>query len=141
MNIQVLLADYAQSDDRGKINAIGVGWSTVPTPLPQHAVAVIFQADWHESNERHPFTLELIDEDGALVTLPNEEGEENPLLNLQGEFEVGRPPGLAKGTPLLQTLAVNMPPGMPLAPAHRYEYRVTVGDVSSSATFSVTQLF
>ena len=141
MNIQVLLADFAQADDRGKINAIGLGWSTVPTPLPQHAVAVIFQADWHESNERHQFTLDLVDEDGTLVSFGNEDGDDAPVLNLEGEFEVGRPPGLTKGTPLIQTLAVNMPPGMPLPPARRYEYRVQVGDIVSTASFSVIQQF
>lgn len=142
MIIKVLLADYAQTDDRGKINALGLGWSTVPTPLPQHAVAVIFEADWHEANERHKFSLVLVDEDGQLVAFPNEEGGEDvPVLNLEAEFEVGRPPGLAKGTPLVQTLAVNMPPGMPLDASHRYEYRVTAGDVVSSASFSVTNPF
>lgn len=141
MNIQVLLADYAQSDDRGKINAIGLGWTTAPTPLPQHAIAILFQADWHESNERHQFQLDLVDEDGQLVQYLGEEGEPSPFLNLEGEFEVGRPPGLTKGTPLIQALAVNMPPGMPLEPLRRYEYRVTVGDVVSTASFSVIQQF
>lgn len=141
MKIQVLLADFAQSDDRGKINAIGIGWTTVPTPLPQHAVAILFQADWHESNEPHQFSLDLVDEDGQLVQFIGEDGEQAPFMNLEGQFEVGRPPGLTKGTPLTQALSVNMPPGMPLAPAHRYEYRVKVGEVVSTASFSVIQQF
>lgn len=112
MKITILTADFAQTDDRGKINAIGMAWSTVPTPLPQHAVAIVFQVDWHEANERRTFVLELVDEDGRPVTFSDEE-DAPPAIRLEGDFEVGRPPGLAKGTPLIQTAGINLPAGIP----------------------------
>lgn len=136
MRASVFVADFAQTDDRGKVNAIGMAWSTVGTPLPPHGVAIILEVDWHEANERRYFVLELLDEDGEPVSF---DGTGEPALRLEGEFEVGRPPGLAKGTPLFQNFAVNIPGGLPLPAGHRYEYRVSVGEISSAASFSVIQ--
>lgn len=137
MKVTVLLADFAQADDRGKLSAIGLGWSTVGTPLPAHGLAIIFEVDWHEANEKYTFTLELLDADGQPVSF--DEASAAPVVRLEGDFESGRPPGLAKGTPLMNALAVNFPPGMPLPSGQRYEYRVSVGNVSSSASFAVVQ--
>ena len=132
MRITVLTADAAQADTTGKVSGLGMGWSVVSSPLPGHAVVVLFHVDWHESNEKYPFAIDLLDEDGKPVDL-----EGNPVVHLEGEFEQGRPPGLVKGTPLVQPFVVNLPPGMPLVGGKRYEYRVTVGDVEGSAAFAV----
>lgn len=138
MKISVFTADYASGDERGKLNAIGLAWNNVPSPLPPHGVAVVIEVGWNEANERKTFVLELLDEDGAPVSF-DADGDSAPALRLEGEFEVGRPPGVAKGTPLLQTLAVNFPGGMPLPAGKRYEYRVTVDEVVGTAAFAVIQ--
>jgi hypothetical protein len=137
VKVSVFVADFAQVDDRGKLSAIGMAWSTVGSPLPPHGIAIILEVDWHEANERRSFVLELLDEDGEPVSF-DESGE--PALRLEGGFEVGRPPGLAKGTPLFQAFAVNIPGGLPLPAGHRYEYRVSVGEVTSAAGFAVIQV-
>lgn len=138
MKITVHTADFAQTDQSGKLNAIGLGWTIVGTPLPPHGVAVIIAVDWHEANEKHQFTLELLDADGHPVTFEAEDGTEaEPALQIEGQFEQGRPPGLIAGTELVQTFAVNVPGGLPLVPNQRYEYRVTVGGYEGSASFSV----
>lgn len=138
MKVSVFTADYVSSDDRGKLNAIGLAWNNVGTPLPPHGVAVVIEVAWNEANERKAFVLELLDEDGSPVSFGNGD-DPAPALHLEGEFEVGRPPGVAKGTPLLQTLAVNFPGGMPLPAGKRFEYRVTIDDVEGRAPFAVIQ--
>lgn len=139
MRAAVFTADFAQADERGKVNAIGLGWSVVGTPLPTHSVVILFHVDWHETNEKHVFKVELLDEDGETVSLPDAEGALRPVVEVQGEFEQGRPPGLVKGTALVQPFAFNLPAGMPLEAGHRYEYKATIGSVEASAAFSVVK--
>lgn len=135
MKITVLTADYAQSDPHtGKINAIGIGWSTVGSPLPPHGVAVLISVDWNEANTPHHFVLDLLDADGHAVSL---DGSGNPAVHIEGTFEQGRPPGVIPGTDLVQVFAVNFPGGIPLPANNRYEYRVAVGSEEASAPFSV----
>ncbi|MHA3684225.1 DUF6941 family protein [Leucobacter sp. HY1908] len=149
MKISVYTADFAQTDERGKLNAIGLGWTTVPTPLPAHSIAILFELDWHEANEVKSFSLELVDADGHLL-VTDENGQISavddahlsgsvPLLRLEGSFEVGRPPGLTKGTPLSHALAVNLPGGMPLDTG-RYTYQVRAQSVTGEQSFSVVSV-
>ena len=137
MKVTVHTADFAQTDQSGKLNCIGLGWSVVGSPLPPHGVAVIIAVDWHETNQRHQFTLELVDADGRAVSL-EESGA--PAIHIEGVFEQGRPPGLLPGTALIQTFAVNIPGGLPLQAGQRYEYKVTVGTDEGAAAFQVANL-
>ncbi|UOW01257.1 hypothetical protein [Agrococcus sp. SCSIO52902] len=135
MRATLLLADAAQAND--KVNALGLGWNIVTSPLPPHAIVIWFFAEWHEANQPHVFKLELVDEDGNTVQLPSENGELNTAVSIGGEFEVGRPAGLVRGTELVQPLAVNIPQGMPLR-AGRYEYRLAVNELQvANGSFSV----
>lgn len=47
-------------------------------------------------------------------------------LQIQGEFEVGRPPGVPEGSAIDHALAVNMQ-SLPLEPG-RYEWRLKIDD-------------
>lgn len=135
MKATFLLADAAQADN--KVHALGLGWTVVGTPLPAHALVVIFHADWHEANTRHFLKIVLVDADGAPVELPGSDTEPG-RFEVEGEFEVGRPAGLIRGTELVQPLVINVPPGMPLPAKQRYEYRLTVNDAElGGAVFSV----
>jgi len=78
--------------------------------------------DWDDANRRKAFLLELLDADGQLVRLPTPEGEQT--LEIRGDFEVGRPPGLIPGTPLDAAVAINIGP-LPLPPARRFVWRVS----------------
>ncbi len=122
----MLLADHAQAAE-GKLNIIGAGWTVVgPAPAP-FAIAMLFEVPWDRANEPHVFRLELVDSDGDPVLVPTPDGEE-PLV-LEGQFEVGRPPGVKRGTALPFPLALNMGP-QPIAPGGRYEWRLTVDEES-----------
>jgi hypothetical protein len=120
----VLLADYAQGDNVGKVNALGLGWSVTTTPTPHHAVVVMLRVGWDETNVEHQLSLRLLNADGlSAVDVPTPFGSQ-PLL-IEVTFEVGRPPGLARGSTIDHSLAINVGPGLPLAPG-RYEWRVEI---------------
>lgn len=122
----MLLADHAQAAD-GKLNIIGAGWTlTGPAPAP-FAIAILFEVPWDRANEPHAFRLELVDSDGDPVIVDTPEGD-GPLA-IEGQFEVGRPPGMKRGTPLPFPLALNIGP-QPLEPGGRYEWRLTVDEES-----------
>jgi len=121
-----MLADAAQAVDN-KLYVLGGGWSiTGPAPVPS-AIALHLKVPWDQSNVQHHLRLELVDSDGGPVMVPGEAGEEP--LRIESDFEVGRPPGLAAGTPIDVSLAINMAP-LPLEPARRYEWRLTINEES-----------
>ena len=65
-------------------------------------------------------------------------GPAQEKIEIDAEFEVGRPPGLAPGTPIDAVLT--MPFGNIPLDAGRYEWRLLVdGDVLGGVTFTVKQ--
>jgi hypothetical protein len=122
MKVTMLLADHAQAAE-GKLNILGGGWSiTGPDPAP-HAIAMLIQVPWDQTNRAHQFRLELLDADGDPVMVPTPDGEQ-PLF-IEAGFEVGRPPGVKPGTPLDVPFALNLGPN-PIPPGGRYEWRLTI---------------
>jgi len=120
----VLLADFAQSDNSGKVNALGLGWSIISTPTPNHAVVIVLRVGWGETNTPHRLVLRLLTADGLnAVEVPTPFGSQP--LEVEVEFEVGRPPGLAQGSTIDHSLAINVGPGLPLTPG-RYEWRLQI---------------
>lgn len=139
MKATVLLADYAITDPAGKIHAIGMGWSTIPTPTPPHGLIVLLEVAWDETNRKVQFLAELVDADGKPVTLPGPVGA--MPVQIQGDVEAGRPPGLPHGTPIICPLTVNVGPGLALIAGQRYEWRLSIDGKSNadwSASFLVT---
>jgi hypothetical protein len=122
MKVTMLLADAAAAV-QGKLYILGGGWSiTGPTPTP-FAIAIKIEVPWDEANKRHKLALELFDADGNPVKVRGEHGEEP--VRVEGEFEVGRPPGLKPGTPLDFTLAIGFGP-IPLPPDSRFAWRLSI---------------
>ena len=85
----LILADAAEVNG-GKLYLLGGGFDriNIASPLPQRrrmALAVSISVPWASTNERHRLTLDFVDEDG------------NKQANVEGEFEVGRPPGAKAG--------------------------------------------
>jgi hypothetical protein len=112
MRVTMLLADHAQVAD-GKLFVSGAGWSFGgPGPVPC-AVALLFHVPWQHTNEKIPFVLRLVDEDGQPVT---QDGPRGPhAVEATGQFEAGRPAGLIPGTeinvPMAFSVVLNLPPG------------------------------
>ena len=124
MKVTLLLADFAQVSE-GKLNIIGGGWSvTGPFPVPS-AVAAKIEVPWDEANKRHHILLELKDEDGHPVELPTPPDGSPKPIKVSAELEVGRPPGLAPGTPLDAPMAVNIGP-LALTPGRRYSWELSI---------------
>jgi hypothetical protein len=135
MKVTLLLADAAQAAD-GKLYILGGGWSiTGPQPSPS-ALAIKIEVPWSETNRPHRWEARLENEDGGIVTVQAAEGPTR--MTIDGEFEVGRPPGMVEGTPIDLPLAVNIGP-IPLEPG-RYVWRLAIdGETTEdwSAAFTV----
>lgn len=140
MEAHVLLADFAQTDPSGKVHALGMGWSLTRSPTPPMAVIVMVKIGWNETNHPHHMTLSLLTADGEhAVTVPGPVGQ--VPLQVQGEFEVGRPAGIPEGSTIDHALAVNIAQPLPLEPG-RYEWRLTIDDHEEDiwrAAFVVSQ--
>jgi len=110
----MLLCDAAESIG-GKLYILGGGWSQIYTPdtpdAPiKMALAVKLSIPWDLTNEPLTVRARLLTEDGEAV-----EGGTGPLF-AEGDIEVGRPPGLKRGTPIdapfvLNFAGVTLPPG------------------------------
>jgi len=119
MRATLLLADAAQAVD-GKLYVLGGGWSvTGPQPAPM-AIALKIDVPWDQTNTRHRWRLELVTGDGQQVTLPD-----GSALELEQEFEIGRPPGVKPGTPLDFVVAISFPP-LPLEAGNQYSWQLTI---------------
>lgn len=123
-HVTMLLADAAQAVDN-KLFILGGGWSIIgPDPSPS-AIALNIKVPWDRANEMHRLTIELLDLDGNPVMVPTPVGDQ--AMRVDSEFEVGRPPGLARGTSIDLSLAINLPP-LPIPPGGRYEWRLKIND-------------
>lgn len=120
--ITMLLCDSAQVV-AGKLYILGGGWSRVPAghPIPI-AIAAKVDVPWHKANEQLEFKLKLVGEDGQpVLTPPQPPATQGDPVEVVGNLEVGRPPGLRQGTPLDTAIAVNTQ--LPLPPGrYRWEF-------------------
>ncbi|MGH3548406.1 MAG: DUF6941 family protein [Pseudonocardiaceae bacterium] len=124
MEAHVLLADFAQTDMSGKVNALGLGWSVTQTPTSNMTVVVMVKVGWNETNQKHRLSLNLLTADGQhAVNVPTPLGIQP--LQVEGEFEAGRPAGLPEGSTVDHAIAVNVGPGLALTPG-RYEWRLKI---------------
>lgn len=121
MKLTLLLADFAQVAD-GKLYISGGGWSVTGTPPSACALAVKIDVPWDQANTAHRLRIVLLDADGHDVTVETPVG--TAPVEIITNFEVGRPPGLAHGTPIDVPLAFNVGP-LPLQPG-RYQWRASV---------------
>ena len=127
MKVTMLLADSAQAVN-GKLYILGGGWSIrVPDPIPM-AIAMKIEVPWDEANKRHTLKLALIDQDGRPVIVSTPTGDQP--LEINADFEVGRPPGVKPGTPLDVPLAINIE-AVPLPPDGVYVWRCSIDDRSA----------
>ncbi|MEO8529456.1 MAG: hypothetical protein ABI435_10290 [Pseudolysinimonas sp.] len=131
MNLSVHLADAAQPDQFGKVSALGLGWSQIATPMPPHALVVFVEFDPSDVEQTHPFSVDLVDEDGQTVMVGGEQA-----FHGEGGIQMAMSMASAPGAPVVQAMAFPVPPGIALPPGRRWAYRVRCGDAFGSATFA-----
>lgn len=128
----LMLCDFAQAIG-GKLYILGGGWSkAISWGQPVNmCLAVKLDIPWHQANTKLTFALVLVTEDAQPVRNPAGQ----PIRG-DGQFEVGRPPGLTPGTPLDATMAIPMF-GLPLAHGS-YRFELTVGgELVQTVSFEV----
>ena len=88
----LLIANHAESHD-GLLHLVGAGWSTAnqvsvngQVPPLHFGIGLTVLVGWNETNERHRVLIYVEPEDGGV-----------PLLRLEAELEMGRPPGVTAG--------------------------------------------
>lgn len=126
----LMVANHAEAVN-GLLYLTGAGWTDLRRPMPHQGpppinhigIGISILVAWDETNRRHR----------VVVHIENADGRE--LMNIQADFEMGRPPGLAPGSDLRGVLAVNGELQFPAAGI----YRVTasVADSRRSVTFRV----
>lgn len=134
MLVTVLLCDAAQVA-AGKLFVLGGGWSTLVKNRPgpaNMALAILVTVPWNETNQRHSLRASLVNEDGQPVSNP-----EGQPVEVKGDFEVGRPPGVKAGQSFNVPLAANL--GLDINPAN-YRWDVEIDGTSlASVSFTVAQ--
>jgi hypothetical protein len=124
VKVTMLLADSAQAVE-GKLYILGGGWSVIgPEPLSS-AIALKIDVPWDQSNRRHKFEFTLLDGDGNPVLIRPAPEAPAQAIQIGGEFEVGRPPGVLPGTPLDASAAINIGP-LPLPQGGRYVWELKI---------------
>lgn len=134
MRAKILLADSAEVRE-GLLFLLGGGWNEVgPQPQP-FAIAGLLEVDWEETNSRHSMDIIFEDEDGVPLNVPTPTGDQP--LRLATGFEVGRPPGSARGSSFNMPLALPILP-IPWTPGRRYVVKVSIdGAEKDRLTFRV----
>src|SRR6201995_1670964 len=123
MRVTMMLADHAQVAD-GKLFISGGGWSVCGPGPVACGVAVLFHIPWQRTNEKISFTLKLLDEDGNSVIQPGPNGAQE--VRAGGQFEAGRPAGLAPGTEINVPVAFNTV--LQLSPGGRYTWVLEIDE-------------
>jgi hypothetical protein len=120
MDVTMLLCDRAQVAE-GKLYVLGAGWSLTGAGFPFPCeVAVLIEVPWTATNEKHDFVLKLLNDDGEAVELgPG-------AVEIQGQFEVGRPPGVKPGSALNQNMVFKF--GMLQLPPAGYVFEFSMAD-------------
>jgi hypothetical protein len=125
MKAKILLADSAEVRE-GLLFLLGGGWAEAgPAPQP-FAIAGIIEVDWEETNAHHTIEFNIEDEDGAPLVVPTPTGDQP--VKIASTFELGRPPGSARGSSFNMPVAVPIV-ALPWTPGRRYVVRLVIDAV------------
>lgn len=100
----LMLANHVEQSN-GLLYISGGGWTDHhrrvgpggPPPLSHLGIALLIAVPWLETNRSHVVTLEIHDEDGN-----------PPIVTVNAQFNVGRPPTVPPGTTQYPTIALPM---------------------------------
>lgn len=126
----MLLADAVQ-EAGGKLFVLGGGWSIRRGGGPfQMALAIKLEIPWTAANVGHRVLAELLTQDGAPAMVGGKP------VRVEGNIEVGRPPGIPAGTALDAPMALTIN-GIELPPGG-YRWQLSVDDdIVAEASFLV----
>ena len=129
----LILADSAQVIGN-KLYLLGGGWDVLKANkefsfIQNCALALAVQVPWNNTNEKHNFEIEVFSED------QNTE-EPKTIAKLEGQFEIGRPPGIPRGQSQRIQMAVNMGLKIETAGTKIVEARID-GENPKRITFNV----
>ena len=116
MRAIVLLARSAELDQNGTLHAMGLGWTTTPTPVAQHALIIFVEVDWAELGTSFPIRAELVDGDGVRVA-----HTEHSVI--KAHHKPVHPKGTPATIPFIATI-----PTLNLIVGQRYQWRVLIDD-------------
>ncbi|MDQ6721117.1 MAG: hypothetical protein M3003_10050 [Candidatus Dormibacteraeota bacterium] len=116
--VTFMLADHAEAVN-GKLYVTGGSWNMInakdiPYVHPHMSVAATIEVPWTQTNELHSLNVQLFDEDEKSV-VPQ---------RLEGQFEVGRPPGMRPGDYALVVLVFHLN-GLTFDKAGSYSFVMT----------------
>jgi len=122
MRAKILLADSAEVRE-GLLFLLGSGWNEVGPQAQPFAIAGLLEVEWEETNSNHSIDIVFEDEDGNPLNVPSPTGDQP--LRLTAGFEVGRPPGSARGSSFNLPLAIPILP-VPWTPGRRYVVKISL---------------
>jgi len=113
MNASVMLANFAKVSD-GMLDVQAAGWTQIGPGPVSFFVAGLVSCDWHELNQKHELTAELLDADGKAFPHP-QNGEP---VRATAQWEIGRPPGTKPGATMVMPFVIpfgvfELEPGQP----------------------------
>lgn len=136
----------------GKLYAIGIGWNSIgamqlPTRHPRIGVGLVIHTPYTATNQPHEVLVQIEDQEGNAISLgdatPGADPrtiEDGKLVRLGGQFNVGRPPGLAVGDEQVVTFALQFD-GVEFQVPGLYSVIVTVdGSQEARLPFRLLQL-
>ena len=142
--VSVLMADYANVDESGKLNIIGgglalLGFDPYQETTPRFCLVVTIDVT-HEFVPAD-FVLEIaLTDDGGVISLPTETGEEQPV-RVANSISLER----AQGMPTTRIrdhvgatnfTVLDFSNGLPLTPGVTYNWRVSIdGDTENSVGY------
>lgn len=124
------VANHAEAVN-GLLYLSGAGWTDLTRHVgpdgqipPNHiGIGVSILVSWNETNQKHHIVLRIENADGKT------------LINVEGDIEMGRPPGLPAGSDLRGVMAINGEVQFPAAGVYRVV--AVVGQDMRSVTFRV----
>lgn len=115
----LILANHAEARD-GLLNLLGGGWTEhrrrIPkggtAPVSHFGIGVSVLVDWNDTNRPHRLILRIENADG------------HEIAKIEGDVEVGRPPGIQPGSSQRTVLAFNIDTRWPSAGTYRVVARL-----------------
>lgn len=135
----------------GKLSALGIGWNQIMVPQfpvrhPRLGVGLVFHIPYTATNQAHEFFIHLENEDGELLPLADaslesddRNVEDDKMVRIGGQLNLGRPAELPHGDEQIAALAVQLD-GIEFPSSGRYAVVVTVdGTVDARLGFRLVQ--